>query len=80
MCEPIYSKTPPTIRDKVVPPKSTVMLTIAKIHQSESGWTVIYFAPVMDGKVLVLPEKQFVQTELLKSAKIKLTVGMQVRV
>ncbi len=78
MREPIISKTPPTIRDKGVPPKSTVMLTIAKIHQSESGWTVISFAPSMDGDVLVLPEKHFVQTELLDG--IELFVGMQVRV
>ena len=53
------------------------MQTIANIHQSESGWTVISFAPMMDGDVLVLPEKHFVLTELLDG--IELTVGMQVR-
>ena len=75
---PIYSKTPPNVRDKVVPPKSTVMLTVANIHQSESGWTVISFAPHMDGDILVLPEKHFVLTELLDGIDLK--VGMQVRV
>ena len=78
MCVPIYSKTPPNVRDNVVPPKSTDMLTIANIHQSESGWTVISFAPHMDGEILVLPEKHFVRTELLEG--IELTIGMQVRV
>jgi hypothetical protein len=54
------------------------MLTIADIHQSESGWTVISMAPYMDGDILVLPEKHFVKTELLDG--INLAIGMQVRV
>tara|TARA_R100000951_G_scaffold98600_1_gene88613 strand:- start:130 stop:294 length:165 start_codon:yes stop_codon:yes gene_type:complete len=53
------------------------MLTIANIHQSESGWTVISFAPYMDNDILVIPEKTFVLTELLDG--IELTVGMKVR-
>ena len=55
------------------------MLRIASVYQSESGWTVISFAPVMENEVLVLPAKEFCRTADLDAEGIEPVVGMSVR-